>query len=87
MSLEILKTKLKPIKTPRSYYPSSVHVDKIYRTKANRAWCKEKGIRISGPPDRRPPNSVSRATKKQALDDERFRNTNDRKIWSSKKAL
>ncbi len=25
------------------YYPSSVHVDKIYRTRANRAWCKERG--------------------------------------------
>jgi transposase, IS5 family len=26
-----------------------VHVDKIYRTKENREWCKEKGIRLSGP--------------------------------------
>jgi len=31
-------------------YPESVHVDKIYRSRANRAFCKEKGIRISGPP-------------------------------------
>ena len=56
------------------YYPSSVHVDKIYRTKANRAWCKERGIRISGPPLGRPPKNVSNQTKKQARDDERFRN-------------
>jgi transposase, IS5 family len=33
----------------RGYYPTSLHVDKIYRTKENREWCKEKGIRLSGP--------------------------------------
>ena len=26
--------------------PESVHADKIYRTKLNRSWCKEKGIRL-----------------------------------------
>ncbi len=31
-------------------YPESVHADKIYRTRVNRAWCKERGIRLSGPP-------------------------------------
>ena len=31
------------------HYPQSVHGDKIYRTKANRAWCKARGIRLSGP--------------------------------------
>ena len=56
------------------YYPSSVHVDKIYRTKANLAFCKERGIRISGPPLGRPRKNVSKEIKKQALDDERFRN-------------
>jgi hypothetical protein len=32
------------------YYPESVHADRIYRTRENRAWCHEKGIRISGRP-------------------------------------
>ncbi len=36
------------------YYPESVHVDQIYRTKANRAYCKERGSRISGSPLGRP---------------------------------
>ena len=27
------------------FYPESVHADKIYRTRVNRAWCKERGIR------------------------------------------
>ncbi len=31
------------------YYPESVHADQIYRTAANRKFCKKKGIRLSGP--------------------------------------
>jgi len=31
-------------------YPESVHVDKIYRTRENRRFCKKHGIRLSGPP-------------------------------------
>jgi len=42
------------------YYPESVHADRIYRTRSNRAWCHEKGIRISGPPLGRPPATVSK---------------------------
>jgi hypothetical protein len=56
------------------YYPESVHADRIYRTRENRAWCKEKGIRISGPPLGRPPANVSKEKKKQALEDERIGN-------------
>jgi hypothetical protein len=36
------------------FYPVSVHVDKIYRTRENRRYCKAKGIRLSGPPLGRP---------------------------------
>ncbi len=57
-----------------SCYPESVHVDKIYRTRANRAFCKLHGIRMSGPPLGRKPQSVSAADKKQALADEAIRN-------------
>jgi hypothetical protein len=32
------------------FYPESVHVDQIYRTRENRQFCKEHGIRMSGPP-------------------------------------
>lgn len=31
------------------HYPESVHADQIYRTRANRSYCKERGIRLSGP--------------------------------------
>ena len=36
------------------FYPESVHADKIYRTWANRRYCKARGIRLSGPPLGRP---------------------------------
>jgi hypothetical protein len=36
------------------YYPSSVHADTIYRTRENRRYCKERGIRLSGKPLGRP---------------------------------
>ena len=32
------------------FYPESVHVDKIYRTRDNLRFCKKHGIRLSGPP-------------------------------------
>jgi len=36
------------------FYPESVHADKIYRTRDNRRYCKERDIRLSGPPLGRP---------------------------------
>ena len=36
------------------YYPESVHADRIYRTRGNRAFCESRGIRLSGPPLGRP---------------------------------
>ena len=35
-------------------YPKSVHADQIYRTRKNHRYCKEKGIRLCGPPLGRP---------------------------------
>ena len=54
-------------------YPQSVHVDAIYRTRANRGYCKEHGIRISGPPLGRPKNHRSIQEKRQTREDERRR--------------
>ncbi len=66
-------------------YPESVHVDQIYRTRANRAFCKEKGIRMNGPPLGRPPKDVSVATKKQSRADEAIRNTIEGKFGQAKR--
>lgn len=50
--------RVESFKEKTGYYPESVHVDKIYRTRKNRAFCKEKGIRISGVPLGRPPKNI-----------------------------
>ncbi len=80
-----LKGQIEEYKNFTGYYPNSVHVDKIYRNRENRAWCKEKGIRISGLPLGRPPKNVSKSTKKQALDDGRFRNSIEGKFGQAKR--
>ena len=62
-----------------------MHVDRIYRTRENRAWCKERGIRISGSPLGRPPKDLSESMKKQARDDESFRNAIEGKFGQAKR--
>ena len=58
------------------HYPESIHADQIYRTRANRAWCKKQGIRLSGPPMGRPRKETEEneaelaAIKTQARQDE-----------------
>ncbi len=79
-----LQKQIEEYKNYTGYYPDSVHVDKIYRTRANRAWCKERGIRLSGTPLGRKPKNVSKEATKQAQEDERFRNTIEGKFGQAK---
>ncbi len=80
-----LKAQVEAFKKYTGYYPESVHVDKIYRTRENRAWCKERGIVMSGPPLGRPPANVSKEQKKQALESERIRNCIEGKFGQGKR--
>jgi hypothetical protein len=80
-----LKAQVEAFKEATGVYPESVHVDRIYRTRSNRAFCKERGIRISGPPLGRPPASVSDEKKKQAQQDETVRNAIEGKFGVSKR--
>jgi hypothetical protein len=80
-----LKKQIEDYKEFTGYYPESVHVDKIYRTRENRAWCKERGIRLSGPPLGRPPKNISKEAKKQAQLDERIRNEIEGKFGQGKR--
>ncbi|UKP00957.1 IS5 family transposase [Nostoc sp. UHCC 0870] len=80
-----LKSLVEAYKNYTGYYPQSVHVDKIYRTRDNRSWCQERGIRISGPPLGRPPKNVSPEKKKQARDDELIRNSIEGKFGQGKR--
>jgi transposase, IS5 family len=54
-------------------YPKTVHADAIYRTRENRQYCKERGIRLGGPPLGRPKKDPTRAERYQAREDERSR--------------
>jgi transposase, IS5 family len=80
-----LKEQVEAFKTATGYYPESVHVDQIYRNKENRKWCKERGIRISGPALGRPAKNISTETKKQAQLDERDRNCIEGKFGEAKR--
>ena len=45
-----LKAQIEAFKNRTGYYPESVHAYPIYRTRENRKLCKDRGIRLSGPP-------------------------------------
>ena len=66
-------------------YPESVQVDQIYRTHSNRAWCKERGIRMSSPALGRRPAHVSKSTKQQAKKDQRTRQAIEGKFGQAKR--
>ena len=80
-----LKAQVESYKEYTGYYPESVYVDKIYRTRENRKWCKERGIRISGSPLGRPPKNVDKKLKKQALESEKVRNAIEGKFGQGKR--
>lgn len=50
----ILQDSVERYKERTGHYPERVLVDQIYRTRKNRNYCKEKGIRLSGPKLGRP---------------------------------
>ena len=79
------KNQVEEFKKYRGVYPESVHADKIYRTKVNRAWCKERGIRLSGVRLGRPPKTISKEIKKQARLDEAVRNCIEGKFGEAKR--
>ena len=51
---DVLISAIKNYKQRTGHYPERVLVDKIYRNRINRGFCKDKGIRMSGPALGRP---------------------------------
>lgn len=66
------------------HYPASIHADKIYQTRANRNWCKEHGIRLSGKPLGRP-RELSKEEKKRQRQDETDRIPIEGKFGNAKR--
>ena len=65
-----LKESAEGYKARTGRYPEHMLVDRIYRTRKNLAWCKERGIRLSGPKLGRPPKD--KALYQQQLQEERM---------------
>lgn len=65
-------------------YPASIHADKIYQTRANRSWCKERGIRLSGKPLGRP-REMTREEKRRQRQDETDRIPIEGKFGNAKR--
>jgi hypothetical protein len=86
-----LTSQIEDYKARFGVYPASVHADKIYRTRANRAYCTARGIRLSGPPLGRPPKQTEdnraelEAKKRLARQDERDRNIVEGKFGQAKR--
>ncbi|PIE51611.1 IS5/IS1182 family transposase, partial [Candidatus Fermentibacteria bacterium] len=68
-------------------WPESVHADRIYRTRENMRFCKDRGIRISGRKLGRPfeDPAVMKALRQQRYEDERIRNAIEGKIGEGKR--
>lgn len=67
------------------HYPESVHADQIYRTRANRAFCRELGIRLSGKPLGRPKAQDAAEIRKQVRADAAVRNQIEGKFGQGKR--
>jgi hypothetical protein len=76
----LLKEHLDAYKENYGYYPKAVEVDKIYRNRDNRAFCKEHNIRMSGPSLGRP-----RAGEKKEKENVGLRNPIEGKFGEGKR--
>ncbi|ACB54422.1 hypothetical protein cce_5076 [Crocosphaera subtropica ATCC 51142] len=80
-----LQEQIEKFKQTYGCYPFSVHADRIYRSKANKDWCKQRGIRLSGIGLGRPPKNISQEERKQTRIDEAFRNRIEGKFGQAKR--
>lgn len=84
---EDLKAQARAYRRRHGHYPEVICADQIYRTRANRAFCKRHGIRLSGPRLGRPKNDpeLVAEAKRQFADDQRQRNAVEGKIGQGKR--
>jgi hypothetical protein len=80
-----LKDSVEKYKARFGVYPEAVLADKTYRNRDNINYCKERGIRLSGPRLGRPKASEIEADKEQAYQDSRDRNMVEGRIGINKR--
>lgn len=72
-------------KTRFGNYPQTLYADQIYRTKANRTWCKEHGIRLMGLPTEKLDKDEQVILRQQFREDEKIRNQIEGKFGQGKR--
>jgi transposase, IS5 family len=80
-----LPEQIEQFKRRFGHYPDSVHADQIYRTRANRKYCQERSIRLSGKPLGRAKQTEPAAAQKQAHVDAALRNQVEGKFGVGKR--
>ena len=80
-----LQQQVELFKSRFGHYPEAVYVDQIYRTRTNRAYCRNLGIRITAPPLGRPIPDDLVAIRKQTLEDAKVRNQIEGKFGQAKR--
>lgn len=80
-----LQHQVELFKSRFGHYPEAVYVDQIYRTRSNRAYCQNLGIRITAPPLGRPVPDDLAAIRKQTLEDAKVRNQIEGKFGQAKR--
>ena len=81
-----LKAAVKNYYRRNGFYPSAVLADRIYQTRANKMYCKKRGIRLSGPPlGRRKAGETEAKVKRQMYKDSCERNTIEGRIGTGKR--
>ena len=74
----VLQDALERYRARTGHYPRKVLVDRIYRSKENRDWCKARGISMSGRGPGRPPKDGGAEAKREERRDDVARNEVER---------
>ena len=80
----LLQEVIERYKTTHGCYPEAVMADQIYRNRENRTYCKQRGIRLSGPKLGRPAKALEAELKKLAREDSAARNGVEGKFGETK---
>jgi len=80
-----LENQVELFKSRFGHYPEAVYFDQIYRTRSNRAYCQNLGVRITAPPLGRPVADDLAAIRKQTLVDAKVRNQIEGKFGLAKR--
>lgn len=80
-----LQQQVEAHKTRYGHYPETIYADQIYRTKANRKWCKERGIRLMGLPTEKQDKDAQTTLRQQLREAEKIRNQIEGKFGQGKR--